>query len=187
MYSSRSSVTCCAHTSSLLRRNGIMKKHKYDTYEDVAKHVLNDIAESFGFSRFEGKQRIKGASGTTWEVDAKGCMDCGNQILIVECKRYTKSRIEQSIIASLAYIISDTGANGGIIISPCGLQAGAKIVAKHNNIAEVVLNEDSTTTEYVVKFLNEIRMAHEDRVTCTDEFEITLKDAHGNIKLHEKF
>lgn len=163
-----------------------MKDNKYDTYEEVAAHVLNDIAKSFECSKFEGKQKIKGESGATWEVDAKGCMNCGNKIVIVECKRYTKSRIKQSVVASLAYVISDTEADGGIIISPCGFQAGAKIVAQHNNITEVVLNKECTTAEYVVKFLNEIHMAHQDIVTCTDECEIILKDAHGNIKLHKK-
>ncbi|MCA9372447.1 hypothetical protein KC726_06220, partial [Candidatus Woesebacteria bacterium] len=48
----------------------------------------------------------------------------------------------------------DTGANGGIVITPMGLQEGAERVAKAENIQQVILHPESSTTDYVLKFLN---------------------------------
>ena len=38
-------------------------------YEQVAAHIMNDVAAHFGFKRVEGKQSIAGLrSGTEWAV-----------------------------------------------------------------------------------------------------------------------
>ena len=49
--------------------------------------------------------------------------------VIIECRRYTKSRQSQEKIGGLAYRILDTGARGGILISPLGMQEGASKIA----------------------------------------------------------
>jgi hypothetical protein len=102
----------------------------WETYEEVAAYLLNEIANEFGLQRFEGKQRVVGQrSGTTWEIDAKGIGE-GNEIFfIVECRRHRTSRQNQGKVGSLAYSIGDTGAKGGIVVSALGLQAGAAKVA----------------------------------------------------------
>lgn len=75
---------------------------------------------------------------------------------MVECKRHTTARISQSITGSLAWTISDTGADGGILVSPLGLQDGARKVALKAYIVEVVLDENSTTTDHFLRFLDQI-------------------------------
>lgn len=75
----------------------------------------------------EGKQKLVGRdTGTEWEIDAKGVVEGGDGIVLIECRRYTTSKQNQEKIAAIAYRIYDTKAKGGIMVSPPGLQAGAK-------------------------------------------------------------
>jgi len=54
------------------------------------------------------------------------------------------------------YRIHDTGAKGGIIVSPLGVQEGARKIAEAENVVSVRLGENSTTKEYVLAFLNKV-------------------------------
>jgi hypothetical protein len=69
-------------------------------------------------------------------------------------RRYTQSRLNQEAVAAIAYRIHDTGAKGGIVVSPLDLQAGAKKLAEHERIISVRLSPDSTMTSYLLQFLN---------------------------------
>src|SRR5262245_21060874 len=131
----------------------------WETYEQVAAYVLNQIADRFGIDRFEGKQNVLGIrSGTTYEIDAKGIVEHGTAFMIVECRRYLHSRQNQENLGALAYRIMDTGAKGGVIVSPLGLQEGAIKIAATEKIHNVILAADSTFEQYVVSLLNEIIM-----------------------------
>jgi hypothetical protein len=131
----------------------------WETYEQVATYVLNQIADRFKVDRFEGKQDVLGTrSGTTYEIDAKGIVENETAFIIVECRRYLSSRQNQEKVGALAYRIIDTGAKGGVIVSPLGLQEGAIKIAAAENIHHVILPEDSSFEQYVVKLLNEIIM-----------------------------
>jgi len=52
--------------------------------------------------------------------------------------------------------IWDSGAAGGLVVSPLDLQAGAKLVAAYEGIIEIQMAPVSTTTDYMVKFLDHI-------------------------------
>ncbi|MCW5199019.1 restriction endonuclease [Desulfobulbus sp. F4] len=132
------------------------EKKSWKSYEEVAAYLLNKFAEHFGLECVEGKQLVPGESGTDWEIDAKGVANNGDGFLIVECRRYTTSRLDQESIAGLAFRIQDTGAQGGIVVTPLDLQAGAKKVAAYKNIHHVKLSPDSTTSVYVLRWLKEI-------------------------------
>jgi hypothetical protein len=123
------------------------------SYEEVAQHLLDQIAEQFGLGRVEGKQIVSGASGACWEIDAKGVVKNDEGFVIIECRRYTKQGVPQEEIGGLAFRIQDTGAVGGIIVSPLPLQSGAKIVAESEGIHEVQLSAESTNTDFVLRFL----------------------------------
>jgi len=60
----------------------------------------------------------------------------------------------QEQMGGLAYRIIDSGAKGGFLVSPLGLQEGAKMIADAENINEVLLGPDSTTIDHVITFLN---------------------------------
>ena len=151
-----------------------MAVKQWKTYEEVALYLLNQFAEIFKLGKVEGKQIIPGQSGTNWEIDAKGIKVGGEGFVIIECRRYTTSRLNQESIAAIAYKIKDTGAEGGIVVSPLELQKGAKIIAEHEGIQHVILDPNSTTTDYILKFLNQIFIGVSDTVTLSDEAHIQI-------------
>lgn len=154
----------------------------WETYEEVAAYLLNQLAEKFGIERVEGKQSIKGQkSGTDWEIDAKGVGTRNDVFLIIECRRYTSSRQSQEKIGALAYRIHDTGATGGIIISPLGLQEGAEKIARAEKIHNVILTPDSTTINYILKFLNEVHVGIGEKAVGRASISVTKIDKDGNV------
>jgi len=165
------------------KRRPVREAKKWRTYEEVTAYLLNQFAKRFGLGRFDGKQVVAGASGTEWELDARGCSVDGTHFINVECKRHTKSGIPQAIVAGTAWAIKDTGANGGIVVSPCGLQKGAKKVANSANIIEVVLSHDSTKTDYFMRFLDTICKGVSDvaAVSIGESLTITESDSQGNV------
>jgi hypothetical protein len=131
-------------------------KKAWETYEEVAAYLLNQFKEEFGLKCVEGKQKLKGSSQTDWEIDAKGIKEEDKGFVIVECRRYLKKRLSQKEIAALAYQISDTGASGGIIVSPLSIQEGARKVAQSGNILEVKIGPNSTASEFFMQFLEKL-------------------------------
>ena len=125
---------------------------QWESYEDVAAYLLNQFAQEFGVEAVEGKQTVEGQL-TSWEIDAKGINTPNGGFMIVECKRWG-NRIPQHVVGNLAFAIIDTGATGGIIVSPVGLQTGAKRIADGTGIFEVRLNRNSTRHEFAMQFLN---------------------------------
>ena len=132
------------------------EKKEWRTYEKVAQYLLEQFANRFELGRVEGKQLVTGASGRPWEIDAKGIRVGDEGIVLIECRRYTKSKVSQGQVGELAFRIIDTGAKSGIIVSPLEPQKGAKLLAANKDIAHVTLNAEATTTEYLMKFLNSI-------------------------------
>ncbi len=159
---------------------------QWESYQDLAAYLLDQFASDFGLERVERKQKIVGQrSGTTWEIDAKGVRQGNTGFVIVECRRYTTSRQSQESVGALAYRIVDTGAAGGIIVSPLGLQEGAEKVAAAENIVSVHLNEDSNPHEYVLAFLNKVMIGLRDVVSIKDSVEVVLRHKNGNVVRQE--
>jgi hypothetical protein len=129
------------------------KNTKWGSYEALAQHLLDQFAVNFNLGKVEGKQVVPGNSGISWEIDAKGILKDGEGFIVVECRRYTNSRLNQEDVGALAFRIQDAGAQGGIIVSPLELQSGAKKIAEYSNISHVILSPDSTTRDYLLKFL----------------------------------
>ena len=152
-----------------------MSSTKWQNYEEVARYLLNQFAKYFNLGHVEEKQLIPGKSGTNWEIDAKGIRDNEGGFLIVECRRH-KRKITQGAMAGLAGRIEDTGAQGGIIVSPLGLQAGAKQFAEYKKIVQVTLDPESTTTEYIMGFLGRIFGRVTDTIDLNDDLTIQIKD-----------
>jgi hypothetical protein len=146
----------------------------WKSYEEVAQYLLNQFAAAFDLGGVEGKQIVPGQSGTDWEIDAKGVLVNDVGFLIVECRRHLTSGVSQEQVGGLAYRIKDTGAHGGIVVSPLELQKGAELVAAHEGIKHVVLAPESTTTDYVLRYLNQIFLAVSDRVSAGFKESVTL-------------
>lgn len=146
----------------------------WEKYEKIATYLLNLFAKNFGLSRVESKQIIKGQSGTNWEIDAKGVREGDKGFIIIECRRYSTSKQSQGKIASLAYCIIDSGADGGIIVSPLELQKGAEKIAHAENIIQVILDVNSTPADFGMKFLDKILVGMHDNISLKDNIVVEL-------------
>lgn len=152
-------------------------------YEQAAVAIMDKIASHLGLDRVEGKQHVYGSrSGTGWEIDGKGVKVGGEAFVIIECRRHLKGRQKQEQVAALAYRIMDTGASGAIVVSPLGLQEGAKKVAAAENIHEFFMGPESTSTDYVVKFLNQVFVGVSLTVKATMTASVTVRRPDGTIK-----
>ncbi|MDZ7762522.1 MAG: restriction endonuclease [Desulfovermiculus sp.] len=135
------------------------KTEKWKDYEEVSQYLISKFSENFGLSKVEGKQKLVGKeSGTEWEVDAKGIREENDCIVIIEARRYTKNRLNQEQLGAIAYRIHDTGAHGGIIVSPLGIQSGAKKIAESNNIVSVEIDANSTKEKFAINFFGNLIM-----------------------------
>jgi len=151
-----------------------MKTH-WKSYEEVAAYLLEQNAHDFGLNRVEGEQKIPGRrSGTIYNIEAKGIREGNEGFVIIECRRYTTSKQNQEKLGSLAYRIIDTGAVGGIIVSPLGIQEGAAKVAANEKILNVQLNANCTPTEFTMKFLNKLMIGIRERLVLRDSCSIEV-------------
>ena len=141
----------------------------WKSYEEVAAYLLEENAGKFGLLRVEGKQKLPGRrSGTCYEIDAKGIREGNEGFVIIECRRYTTSKQKQEDLGGLAFRIIDTGAVGGITVSPLGVQEGAAKIAASENIVNVQLDASCTPTEFAMKFLNELMIGVRDGLVLGD-------------------
>jgi hypothetical protein len=137
----------------------IEKPTTWETNEDVVRFLLGKLGDALGLGleSVEGQQTLVGASGAKWEIDAKGVKADGDAIVVIECRRYPKDSLKQSAVAALAWTISDLNASGGIVVTPIGVQQGGQLVfATAAGIQVVQLDADSTTENYMLKFLGDV-------------------------------
>jgi hypothetical protein len=126
------------------------------SYEEVARHVLNDLASKFGLVRVDGKQLVAGLkSRTRWELDGKGVCAENSGIVVIEARRLAR-RLTQESAAGIAYRVWDTGAKGAIVVTPLGFQQGAKLIAEQAGITCVQLDPTSTPEQYILRLLREV-------------------------------
>jgi hypothetical protein len=149
-------------------------EEKWKTYEEVSASLICKFAPYFGLIDVKGKQVIRGDI-TSWEIDAKGMREGNKGFMIIECRRYTTTKQTQAKLAALAFQIEDTGAHGGIIVSPMAVQSGAAKIAKSKDIIVVNLSADSTVTDFVMKFLNRLMVGIGERAKIGDTASITFK------------
>lgn len=154
----------------------------WKTYEEIAALVLNQCAAEFGIKRVEGKQKVAAKSGATFEVDARAWTAGNAAHLLVECKKHENTGISQAITSALAWQILDTDAEGGFLVSPNGLQAGAKFVAAAANIHEIKLDPASTASAWFGEWLGKLRAGFTDEVNVGASEHLVIKaiDQKGN-------
>lgn len=163
-----------------------MKKQKaWETYEKVAAYLIEQMKAEFGLSEVEGKQDVEGVSGASWEIDGKAIREEDSGIVLIECRRYTTSKIKQEDVAAVAYRIKDIGAVGGILVTPIGLQDGARIIADKEGIITVKIYPESNIQEYVMRFLNKIFIGVHD--VCQMQDSVHIKVIHADGSTEERF
>ncbi len=128
---------------------------EWKTYEEVARYILNEQREFFGLDRVEGKQDIPAVNGTKYEIDVVGYRKGDEGLVIFECRDYGK-RLDQEAIGAFAYRIQVTRAEKGYVVTPIGLQTGAKLVAEYEKIGQITIPRGATAENYIVRFLNNV-------------------------------
>lgn len=155
----------------------------WKNYEEVGTFLINKMAEEFDLKIVENKQKLVGKiSGTKWEIDAKGILKNEKAFIVIEFRRYTTKRISQEDVAGLAYRIEDLGAKGGILVSPLGLQEGAKKIAKSSKIVEVKMDENCTIYDYILIFLNKIKVGCHGELNFKSSLTAKLIKANDTIE-----
>lgn len=156
----------------------------WQSYEEVATYLLNELSEYFQLDRVERKQLVDSLnSGTAWEIDAKGVKEGNTGFVVIEVRRLPHTRLCQKELAAMAFTIQDTGAVGGIIVSPLPLQRGAELIARYSNIIAVQLHENSTVMHFVLRFLNNVMLSYSPEsviVNIPAIVEISLTKVVGN-------
>ena len=125
-------------------------------YEIATVTILNHLREKLAFERAIGSTRLRGVSGTEWNLDAV-CYGKGSvRIVLVECRRKAKRRVEQEEMAGFAYRVRDVGASAGLVVTPIGFQRGAKAVAKYEKIGMATLNPEATEQDYALRIAEQL-------------------------------
>jgi hypothetical protein len=156
----------------------------WETYEEVAAYVLKQVGKKFGLADVEGKQCVPSKRpGAHWQIDAKGIQESDGALVIIECRRYISSRLSQGKVGEVAYRIYDTGAAGGIIVSPLPLQRGAKLIAKHENIQHVQLDPSSTRDQWIARIEGVMTFGQTETacISVTDTFHVEVRHAAVNV------
>lgn len=125
----------------------------WQTYEEVARAVLNDLRKHLGIADITGYKDLPGNSGTSWRVEGTATSTEDGGILIVECREHKSKALTQESVGGLAFRIIDTNGSGGILVTPLPLQKSAKLVAKAQNIKHVMLEPWSTSENYLAEFM----------------------------------
>jgi len=142
---------------------------EWRNYEQVTQYLLDRFKSELGLTRVEGEQSVVGTV-TDWNIEVKAVRTTNSgetETILVECRR-TKKRQSQEKVGGFAYRIKDAGASGGILVTPVPLQSGGAKIAEAENINSVILDAESTTDEYMLKFLNKIFVGVTDSAPATD-------------------
>ena len=127
----------------------------WSIYEDAARAAIMSLRRELGLVSVGGKAKAAGNSGATWELDARAWQDESGRFLLVEARRYRRSRLKQEDIAAVAFRVHDLGANGAIVVSPLPMQEGAKLVASHAHIEHIQLTAESTPELYLAEYMGQ--------------------------------
>jgi hypothetical protein len=154
-----------------------MVQKAWQQYEEVARELLNRFRRDFDLDRVEPKQCLPGASGSLWEIDAKGVRVSEElAVIVVECRRRSR-RATQEAVGALAFKIQDVGAVGGIIVTPLPLQRGAAAIASHAKIIEVRLDQNSTFEQFGMSFLDKILRQSVESIRIVDSVSAALENS----------
>ncbi|MEH2402937.1 restriction endonuclease [Nostoc sp.] len=133
-----------------------VKKKEWETYEDVARQLIDDIKFHLGLSLVnEDKRKFKKNDGGECEVDVSAYDMSDEKLVLVECRK-KKEPLSQEEVHGFAYRIQQTNAKRGIIVTTIGLQQGARIAADGAKIALIRLDGNSAKQEYIAKITQQI-------------------------------
>jgi hypothetical protein len=135
----------------------VLAEKQWVTYEEVVAQLLDTFAAYFGVERNEVS--LNNLPGTTYEVDGKGFSRGNLGYFFIECRRYINTSQSRADVCAFAFQVEDTGAIGGIIVSPLVLKEGLTIVSEAKNVKRVQHN-GLLDKHPLLSFLNSVMYGH---------------------------
>jgi hypothetical protein len=147
------------------------------TWKDLELKVL-DLLTSLGYEA-ERNAKIKGARGKH-QVDVAARFEFGGfrYLIIVECKYWNK-KVDKNRVATLSNIVSDIGANKGIIISIKGFQKGAFELARNSNIELRSFNQFAKQAEETLE--EALRQRCQNLISSLSRVRSSFSKFHGKM------
>ncbi len=122
-----------------------------DEYERVAKEILHRLRQHWGYESVEGSHDYTGKlTGRNWQIDITAHR-AGGQKILIECRRHGRPLDADQVGGYHAKALVDIGADGALMISSSGFQAGAKALADVLKIEMAKLNADATEWEFTLE------------------------------------
>lgn len=147
-----------------------------DEFERITRLILKNLREHLGYETVEGSKRYRGkSSGRKRQIDISVYRTDGKMI-IVECKRHTR-KVDIKIMGEFYYVINrEIGADGGLLVSSVGFDAGAQAVANAEKIGMATLNSDATEYDYILEIAGQLwrGISFTDIVPVSDEAIFTI-------------
>ena len=118
---------------------------------EVGIHYLYDKLVSKGYPNLQiaRNQMVRGKSGLNHEIDVLITFDLLNvkRYMLIECKSYSKRKVEKSDVMILQSKIDDIRSALGIIVTTKGFQSGAQEYADYFGITTMVVDDLQITVE----------------------------------------
>lgn len=104
----------------------------WEEFEELVKRISSTLAPEAQVAR---NHLAVGASGETYKLDVTLTTTMGPfpAMVVIECKRHSR-RIGRRVVLAFKAMLSDIGAQTGVIVADPGFTRGAKGVSKHFNV-----------------------------------------------------
>ncbi len=128
-------------------------RKKWAAYEDAAQSVIAGMREAINLATGGVRQKVEGASGMQWELDARAWQEGADGFLLVEVRQYD-SPLNQEALAVIAWRIQDMDGSGRIAASLLPQETCFSPAANAADSEYLRLTDDSTAQNYIAEFLS---------------------------------
>jgi hypothetical protein len=128
-------------------------RKKWAAYEDAARSVIAGMREAINLATGGEAQRVEGASGMQWELDAKAWQEGTDGFLLVEVRQYD-SPLNQEALAVIAWRIHGVDGSGRVVASSLQQEECSSPATNTADTEYLRLTDDSTAQNYIAEFLS---------------------------------
>lgn len=118
---------------------------KGESYEKLVKDIYKALGKLDGVKILcWGRScKVPGNSGESHQIDVLTSHSAGMHMYktAIECKDWETRKVGKDVITKLAFILKDSNVDKGVVVSKSGFTAGAKSLAKSENISLVELRQ----------------------------------------------
>jgi hypothetical protein len=136
-----------------------MKNNRGKYYEEAIEYLCNtSFNKGFPIVKIEHNVKITGRSNIKHEIDIaiEYMVFNKERMAIIECKNFSKKKVEKSDILVLHSTINDISYSHGIILSTSGFHTGALEYAKFYGIEAINMNDRKIIIESSKNYLSTV-------------------------------